>query len=63
MNAVGDETSFIVNVEAQIIQNLVCSRYFTAAGLVLLLYDTVLTIEDEVSGFLTQPCDARAHSL
>ena len=58
MNAVGDEISFLVNVEGQIIQNLVISRYFAAAGLVLLLYDTVLTIEDEVSGFLTQPRDA-----
>jgi hypothetical protein len=51
MNTVDHEASFIVIAE---LQNLVISRYFSAAGLVLLLYDTVLTIEDEVSGPLTQ---------
>lgn len=56
-----EETSFIVNAEMQIIQNLVTSRYFAAAALVLLLYDTVITMDDEVSGFLPQPHDA--HSL
>ena len=54
MNTVDHEDSFIVNAELQIIRNLVISRYFSAAGLVLLLYDTVLTIEDEVSRSLTQ---------
>ena len=53
MDAASDEKSFMVNVEIQIIQHMVISRYCAAAGLVLLLYDTVLTIEDEVSGFLT----------
>ena len=54
MNTVDHEVSFIVNAELQIIRDLVISRYFSAAGLVLLLYDTVLTIEDEVSRSLTQ---------
>jgi len=60
MNSAGDEISSVVNIEIQVIQNLLISRYVAAAGLVLLLYDTVLTIEDEVSGFLTHP--SRAHS-
>jgi len=30
------------------------SRYFTAAGLVVVLYDTILTIEDEVSRLRAQ---------
>ena len=60
MDAAGDHTS-IVNVEIQIIQNLVISRYFSAAGLTLLFYDTVLTMEAEVSRFPAQP--RYAHSL
>ena len=56
-----EETSFIVNAEVQIIQNMMTSRYFAAAALVLLLYDTIITMDDEVSGFLPQP--HYAHSL
>lgn len=56
-----EKTSFIVNAEIQIIRNLVTSQYFAAAGLVLLLYDTALTMDDEVSGFSTQLL--YAHSL
>jgi len=51
MSAVDDETSLMVNIEVQIIQNMGISRYFAAAGLVFLMYDTVLTIGEEVSRF------------
>jgi len=39
----------------QIVQSVVLSRYFTAAGLVVVLYDALITIEDEVSRFSIQP--------
>lgn len=42
----------MANVEVQIIQNVMTSRYFTAAGSVIVMYDAILTIEDEVSWFL-----------
>jgi hypothetical protein len=37
--------------EIQVSKNVMISRYFTAAGLFIILYDTVLTMEDEVSEF------------
>jgi hypothetical protein len=54
MQAGDNEISFILNAEIQVLQNLVISRYFAVAGLVCLLYDTVLTMDDEVRKFLTQ---------
>jgi hypothetical protein len=54
MEAGDKDISFIANVEIQILRNLMISRYFAAAGLVLLLYDAALTMDDEVSKFLTQ---------
>lgn len=52
MNAVDDADSVIANADIQVLQNVMISRYFSAAGAVVVLYDTILTIEDEVSGFL-----------
>ena len=52
MNAVDDEDAVMANAEVQVIQHVMISRYFTAAGLVVVMYDTILSIEDEVSGFL-----------
>jgi len=46
--------SALVNIQIQIIQNVMISRYFTAAALVLVMYDAMLTIDDEVSVFLAQ---------
>jgi len=63
MNGAGDEISSIVNIEIQVIQNLTISRYLAVAGLVILLYDTVLTIEAEVSGFLTHPSCAHSPQI
>lgn len=54
MNDADDEGSFMANNEILVIQNVMISRYFTAGGLVIVLYDTILTIEDEVSGFWTR---------
>ena len=54
MNDVDNEGSFTANNEVLVIQNVMISRYFTAAGLIIVLYDTILTIEDEVSGFWTR---------
>jgi len=55
MNFVFDnlESSISANIEAeiQVIRNVTISRYFTAAGLAIILYDTILTMEDEVSVF------------
>ena len=48
---VDNGSSLAADMEIQVIQNVVVSRYFTAAGLVIALYDSILTIEDEVSGF------------
>ncbi len=61
MNIVDNEGSLTANIEIQVIQNVMVSRYFTAAGLVIALYDTILTIEDEVSGCHTQAF--KLHSL
>ena len=61
MSTHGDEIAFLVNVETQIIRNLTISRYFGAAGLALLFYDTMITMEVEVSGYLAQP--RYTHSL
>jgi hypothetical protein len=49
MSAADSEISFIANAEIQVMQSIGISRYFSGAGLVLLMYDTVLTMEDEVS--------------
>jgi hypothetical protein len=35
--------------DVQVIQHVLISRYFTAAAVVVLLYDTLLTLNDEVS--------------
>ena len=51
MSVVDNESSLAANIEIHAIQNVMVSRYFTAAGLVIALYDSILTIEDEVSGF------------
>lgn len=61
MNTGGDEIAFLIHVETQILQNLTISRYFGAAGLALLFYDTMLTMEVEVSVYLAQP--RYTHSL
>jgi len=37
--------------DIQVIQHVLISRYFTAAAVVILLYDTLLTLNEEVSGF------------
>jgi len=60
MNVVNNEGSITANIEIQVIQNVRISRYFTAAGLVIALYDTILTTEDEVSGILTQTLELRS---
>ena len=49
-----NEKSILANIQIQLIQNVMLSRYFTAAGVAVVLYDTFLTIEDEVSGIRTQ---------
>ena len=49
MNIVDNESSLAVNIEIQVIQNVIVSHYFTAAGLAIALYDTILTMEDELS--------------
>src|SRR5258708_9947484 len=51
MNAVNDQDSVMANAEVQVVQDVMISRYFTAAGSVVLMYDAILTMEDEVSGF------------
>ena len=61
MSAIDNETSILANIQIQLIQNVMLSRYFTAAGVVVVLYDTILTIEDEVSGTHTQTF--KLHSL
>ena len=61
MSAIDNETSILANIQIQLIQNVMLSRYFTAAGVVVVLYDTILTIEDEVSGIHTQKFEL--HSL
>jgi len=62
MNVVNNEGSITANIEIQVIQNVRISRYFTAAGLVIALYDAILTTEDEVSGVLTQALELRSFS-
>lgn len=37
--------------DVQVIQHVLISRYFTAAAVVVLIYDTLLTLNDEVSSF------------
>ena len=49
------------NILIEVTQRVMISRYFTATGVVIVLYDTILTIEDEVSGFSTQ--ESKFYSL
>jgi len=53
MDAINNNYPAIVNIEKQVIQDLMISRYFVAAVLVVVMYDAILTIEDEVSEFMT----------
>ena len=58
MNATDNKSngnSIMANLALQVIQHAMISRYFAAAGLVIILYDTIITIEDEVSECLVQP--------
>lgn len=50
-------------IAVQITQNVVISRYFSVAGLVLLLYDIAITMEDEVSKCLTQAFESSSPSV
>jgi hypothetical protein len=61
MSTSSDENSVAatINIEEQYIH---ISRYFTTAGLVVLLYDTMLTMGDEVSELLTRTLDSRSLS-
>ena len=61
MSTMDNEKSILANIQIQLIQNVMLSRYFTAAGVAVVLYDTFLTIEDEVSGIRTQAL--KFHSL
>jgi hypothetical protein len=64
MNATDNKSngsSITANLAIQVIQPAIISRYFAAAGLVIILYDTMITIEDEVSECLAQPFES--HSL
>ena len=54
MNTTDNKISTLANMMIPLIQNVIISRYFTVAGVVIVLYDTILTIEDEVSGFRAQ---------
>ena len=54
MNTTDNKVSTLANMKIPLIQHVILSRYFTAAGAVIVLYDTMLTIEDEVSVFSTQ---------
>ena len=58
MSTIYNGQSATADILIQIIRNVMISRYFTAAGLVVVLYDTVLTIEGEVSRLRAQ-----AHKL
>ena len=61
MSTTSNESSILASIQIQLIQNVMLSRYFTAAGVVVVLYDTILTIEDEVSGIQTH--ELKLHSL
>ena len=54
MDAINNNYSAIVNIEKHIIQDMMNSRYFTASVLVVVMYDAILTIEDEVSEIMTR---------
>ena len=54
MNTMDNGNSISASIQIQLFQHEILSRYFTAAGVVIVLYDTMLTIEDEVSVFSTQ---------
>ena len=50
MSTIGDhQKSITADSPIPVIQHVMISRYFMAAGVVIVLYDTILTIEDEVS--------------
>ena len=53
MSTTYSEKFILANIPTEVIQRVMISRYFTAVGVVVVLYDTILTIEDEVSGFHT----------
>lgn len=46
--------SALMSMEAKIIHDVMISRYFAAAALVLVMYDATITIDDEVGGSLVQ---------
>ena len=52
-----------MSMEAKFIHDVMISRYFAAAALVLVMYDATLTIDDEVSGSLAQAIDYLLPSL
>ena len=52
--------SDLVNGEIQIIQNVMISRYFTAAALVLVMYDATITMDDEVGVFSAHTPELRS---
>jgi len=42
-------SSMLVATDGEVIRHVLISRYFTAAAMVILLYDSLLTLNDEVS--------------
>ena len=42
-------SSRLVATDSEVIRHVLISRYFTAAAMVILLYDSLLTLNDEVS--------------
>ena len=62
MNTIDNKISILANIQIELIQHVILSRYFTAAGVVIVLYDTILTIEDEVSGCRTQAFNLHSFS-
>lgn len=42
-------TLVATDTDIQVIQHVLISRYFTAAAVVILVYDTLLTLNEEVS--------------
>ena len=58
----GSSTLVAIDSDVEVIQHVLISRYFTAAAVVILLYDALLTLNEEVSGckysedwYLTHP--------
>ena len=50
------------NIVIQVIQNVMITRYFTAAALVLAMYDVMITIDEEVGVFLAHALEFRSLS-